>query len=83
LEGECQRNVELMWLTGRLVPDFKTITDFRRDNGQAIRNVCSQFVMLCRWLDLFAQGRPLDARRSDGFILACSSRLVSDLALDF
>ena len=55
LERECHRNVELMWLTGRLAPDFKTIADFRRDNGQAIRKVCRQFVVLCRQLDLFAQ----------------------------
>ena len=40
LERECQRNVELMWLLGRLAPDFKTIADFRRDNGKGIRNVC-------------------------------------------
>src|SRR6516225_5281674 len=44
LERESQRNVELIWLTGRLMPDFKTIADFRRDNGQAIRKVCAQFV---------------------------------------
>src|SRR5664279_6236263 len=50
LETETQRNVELMWLTGRLKPDFKTITDFRKDNGKAIRGVCRQFVMLCRQL---------------------------------
>ncbi|MCW3481089.1 IS1182 family transposase [Neisseriaceae bacterium JH1-16] len=55
LERESQRNVELMWLTGRLMPDFKTIADFRRDNGPAIRNVCRQFVVLCRQLDLFSQ----------------------------
>ncbi len=55
LERECQRNLELMWLTGRLAPDFKTIADFRRDNGKAIRNVCRQFVVLCRQLDLFSQ----------------------------
>jgi len=55
LERECHRNVELMWLTGRLAPDFKTIADFRRENGQAIRKVCRQFVVLCRQLDLFAQ----------------------------
>src|SRR5260370_12757478 len=54
LEREAQRNVELMWLTERLAPDFKTIADFRRDNGQAIRNVCRQFVELCRRLDLFS-----------------------------
>jgi transposase len=46
LERECQRNVELMWLTGRLAPDFKTIADFRRDNGKGIRNVCRRFVIL-------------------------------------
>jgi transposase len=53
LEREAGRNLELMWLTGRLVPDFKTIADFRRDNGAAIRAVCRQFVLLCRKLDLF------------------------------
>ena len=53
LEREAQRNVELMWLTGRLAPDFKTIADFRRDNGEAIRRVCRQFVILCRNLNLF------------------------------
>ena len=55
LEREAQRNVELMWLTGRLAPDFKTIADFRHDNGPGIRNVCRQFVMLCRKLKLFSQ----------------------------
>ena len=55
LERETQRNVELMWLTGRLTPDFKTIADFRRDNGKAIRNACRQFIVLCRKLDLFSQ----------------------------
>ncbi len=54
LEREAQRNVELMWLTERLAPDFKTIADFRKDNGQAIRLVCREFVMLCRKLNLFA-----------------------------
>jgi len=53
LEREAQRNVELMWLTGRLAPDFKTIADFRRDNGEAIRRVCREFVLLCRRLKLF------------------------------
>lgn len=52
LEREAQRNVELMWLTGRLAPDFKTIADFRKDNGEAIRLVCRDFVMLCRKLGL-------------------------------
>ena len=44
-----------MWLTGGLAPDFKTIADFRRDNGAAIRAVCSQFVVLCRQLGLFTR----------------------------
>ena len=56
LERECQRNVELVWLTGRrLMPDFKTIADFRKDNGEAIRRVCREFVMLCRRLELFSE----------------------------
>ena len=55
LEREAQRNVELMWLTGRLAPDFKTIADFRRDNGAGIRAVCRRFVQLCRELKLFTQ----------------------------
>src|SRR6202048_596658 len=55
LEREAQRNVELMWLTGRLTPDFKTIARFRKDNGKAIRNVCRQFVMLCQQFGLFAE----------------------------
>jgi transposase len=54
LEREAQRNVEMMWLTGRLAPDFKTIADFRKDNGPAIRAACRQFIVLCRKLDLFA-----------------------------
>ena len=44
-----------MWLTGRLAPDFKTIADFRKDNGEAIRLVCREFVLLCRKLELFAE----------------------------
>ena len=55
LEREAQRNIELMWLTGRLAPDFKTIADFRKDNGAAIRRVCREFVVLCRRLNLFSQ----------------------------
>src|SRR5210317_759192 len=54
LEREAQRNVELMWLTGQLAPDFKTIAEFRKNNGEAIRLVCREFVMLCKKLDLFA-----------------------------
>ncbi|MEE8608246.1 MAG: IS1182 family transposase [Nitrospiraceae bacterium] len=55
LEREAGRNVEVMWLTGRLVPDHKTIADFRKDNGPAIRRVCAQFVTLCRQLGLLAK----------------------------
>jgi transposase len=54
LERECQRNIEMIWLTGQLAPDFKTIADFRKDNGKAIREVCREFVALCRKLDLFS-----------------------------
>jgi transposase len=55
LERECQRNIELVWLTGRLMPDFKTIADFRKDNGEAIRKVCREFVGLCRRLELLSE----------------------------
>ncbi len=55
LEREAGRNVEVMWLTGRLVPDHKTIANFRKDNGPAIRKVCARFVALCRQLELFAE----------------------------
>lgn len=55
LERETQRNVELIWLTGRLSPDFKTIADFRKDNGKAIRRVCREFIVLCRNLKLFSE----------------------------
>jgi transposase len=55
LEREAGRNVEVMWLTGRLVPDHKTIADFRKDNGPAIRKVCARFVTLCRQLGLLAK----------------------------
>ena len=54
LEREAGRNVEVMWLTGRLVPDHKTIADFRKDNGKAIRQVCARFVDLCREIGLLA-----------------------------
>ena len=63
LERETQRNVELMWLTGRLMPDFKTIADFRKDNGKAIRRVCREFIELCRAMGFFAQAE-LQARFS-------------------
>ena len=54
LERESYRNVELIWLTGRLMPDFKTIADFRKDNRQAIRRVCLEFVGVCRELELYS-----------------------------
>ena len=57
LEREAGRNVEVMWLTTRLVPDHKTIADFRKDNGPAIRKVCSRFVQLCRRVGLLAEAR--------------------------
>src|SRR5499433_449260 len=55
LEREAQRNVELVWLTGKLMPDFKTIADFRKDNGAAIRRTCAEFVVLCRQMKLFTE----------------------------
>ena len=55
LERKAGRNVEVMWLVGRLVPDHKTIADFRKDNGDAIRKVCARFVAVCRQLKLFAE----------------------------
>jgi transposase len=55
LEREASRNVEVMWLTGRLVPDHKTIADFRKDNGPSIRKVCAQFVVLCREIGLLTK----------------------------
>jgi transposase len=56
LERETQRNIELMWLVSRLAPDFKTIADFRKENGQAIRAVCRQFIILCQRLYMFEGG---------------------------
>ena len=55
LERECQRNIEMIWLTGRLAPDFKTIADFRKDHGKAIVAVCREFVVLCRKLGLLSE----------------------------
>ena len=55
LEREAGRNLEVMWLTGRLVPDHKTIADFRKDNGPAIKKVCAQFVELCRKMGLLTK----------------------------
>ena len=87
LERECQRNVEMMWLTGRLGPDFKMIADFRRDNGPAIRNVCRRFVELCRGLKLlssdmmaidgskFKAANSRDKNYTAGKLTSASSRL--------
>jgi transposase len=55
LERECERNLELIWLTGKLAPDFKTIADFRKDFGEPIRKTCREFVALCRDLDLLSK----------------------------
>src|SRR5215471_2095280 len=55
LEREAGRNVEVMWLTGRLVPDHKTIADFRKDDGPGIRKVCARFIELCREMGLLAK----------------------------
>jgi transposase len=64
LEREAQRNLELVWLTGHLTPDFKTIADFRRDNGPAIWGTCRQSVLPCRKLDLFSDGLvPVDGSK--------------------
>jgi transposase len=55
LEREVGRNLEVMWLTGRLVPDHKTIADFRKNNGPAIKKVCARFIALCRKMGLLAK----------------------------
>src|SRR4029078_7504455 len=55
LEREALRNVEAMWLLGRLAPDHKTIADFRKDNGPAIKKVCARFVELCRQMGLLTK----------------------------
>ena len=52
LEAECERNVEMMWLTGRVKPDFKTIADFRRDNREGLKNIFKEFLKLCHKLEL-------------------------------
>lgn len=88
LELETGRNVEMMWLTGRLAPDFKTIADFRRDNSKAIRKVCSQFVMLCRQIGLLnGDGVAIDGskfkavnNRDKNFTPAKVQRRLSDIA---
>jgi transposase len=57
LEREYTRNLEVMWLLGRLAPDFKTIADFRKDNGAAIKRGCAQFIALCRRMGLLGEGQ--------------------------
>jgi transposase len=87
LEQEAGRNVEMMWLAGRLAPDFKTIADFRRDNSKAIRKVCSQFVMLCRRMGLLngdtvaIDGSKFKAmnNRDKNFTLAKVKRRMADI----
>ena len=54
LEREAGRNLEVLWLLGRLIPDHKTIADFRKDNGVAVRKVCARFVDLCRQMGLLS-----------------------------
>src|SRR5918993_3741656 len=71
LERESQRNLELIWLTGRLMPDFKTIADFRRNNGPAIRAACAQFVVLCRKLNLFTRAVVAIRAACAQFVVLC------------
>src|ERR1700686_3009836 len=63
LEREASRNVEVMWLLGRLVPHHKTVADFRKDNGRAIRKMCARFVELCREMGLLAKASVAMAAR--------------------
>src|SRR5213083_268495 len=87
LEREAGRNVEMMWLTGRLVPDHKTIADFRKDNGRAIRQVCARFVALCRTMGLFMEaGIAIDGskfkavnNRDKNFTLAKMDRRIAQI----
>ena len=69
LEREASRNLQCMWLTGKLVPDFKTIAEFRRDNGEALRAVCRQFIVLCRELGLITGGTVDEAEVPVGIFL--------------
>src|SRR6266545_3119478 len=77
LEREAGRNVEVMWLLGRLAPDHKTIADFRKDNGLALRKVCARFIELCREMGLLATA----SVAIDGSKLRISSGLSSVLIL--
>jgi transposase len=79
LERETARNVEMMWLTGRLTPDFKTIADFRKDNGPAIRSACRQFVALDRAGARGAGAAMAPQRtRSLGAVIRTCSRQATD-----
>ena len=92
LEKETHRNVELMWLTERLMPDFKTIADFRKDNSNGIQNVCKQFVTICRELKMFTDAvvaidgskfkacNNVDKNYSRGRIKACIEVTEKDIA---
>jgi len=77
LERECQRNVEVMWLLRRLAPDFKTIADFRRDNGAGIVGTCRAFVLFCREQGLFA-ARLIALDGSKFRAVASAKRIMSD-----
>jgi transposase len=77
LEREAQLYVELMWLIERLATDFKTIADFRKDNGKAIRGVCREFISVCRHLDLFARAIVARVLCSQVLNLADKSRITS------
>ena len=79
LEREAGRNVEVMWLTGRLIPDHKTIADFRKDSGPAIKQVCVQFVELCRLMGLLTNGFFLYA---DDEIDVCRSARIAQFHSD-
>lgn len=76
LECKADRNIELIWLTGRLVPDFKTIADFRRNNGKAISRASNQFVFLCRQIVL------LDAAQNCELVAIDGSKFKADKNLD-
>jgi len=73
LEREARRNTELMWLLGKLAPDFKTIADFRRDNGEALRAACAAFVAICRQAGLLTGGAGLAVKAA---AIASATRAV-------
>lgn len=80
LEREAGRNVEVMWLTGRLAPDHKTIADFRKDNGRAIRQVCARFVALCRTMGLLTEASvAIDGSRDKNFTRAKMDRRMAQI----